>query len=76
MEGVDVLTYFFTQGPFAVLFVWLLFSSHKESRDREQKLIHESREREGKLHDILDKFSDKYDVIITEIRDMKTRFKE
>ncbi|MFH5187083.1 BhlA/UviB family holin-like peptide [Paenibacillus sp. TAB 01] len=76
MENLDALSYFLTQGPFAVLFVWLLFSSHKESRNREQALINESREREGKLHDILDKFSDKYDVIITEIRDMKIRIKE
>ncbi|OME86937.1 hypothetical protein BK120_08415 [Paenibacillus sp. FSL A5-0031] len=72
----DIIKYFLTQGPFAVLFVWLLFSSRKDSRDREQSLMNESRERESKLHDILDKFSDKYDLIITEIRDIKSRIKE
>ncbi|MFD1957339.1 BhlA/UviB family holin-like peptide [Paenibacillus thailandensis] len=60
----EILRYFLTQGPFAVLFIWLLFSSRKEAR-----------ERENKLHDILDKFSEKYDLIVGEIRDIKERFK-
>ncbi|UQZ84032.1 hypothetical protein SK3146_03244 [Paenibacillus konkukensis] len=73
---LDILKYFLTQGPFAVLFAWLLISSRKESREREKSLIAENRKREGRLHDILDKFSEKYDVIITEIRDIQSRFKE
>ncbi|MGM0882585.1 MAG: BhlA/UviB family holin-like peptide [Bacillota bacterium] len=60
----DVLKYFLTQGPFAVLFVWLLIY-----------VIRANKERESRLHDLLDKFSDKYDVIISEIRDIKERIK-
>jgi hypothetical protein len=58
----DVLKYFLTQGPFALLFVWLLIY-----------VMRSNREREGRLHDLLDKFSEKYDVIITEIRDIKLK---
>lgn len=59
---MDVLKYFLTQGPFAVLFVWLLIY-----------VMRSNRERESRLQALLDKFSDKYDVIITEIRDIKSR---
>lgn len=59
---LDVLKYFLTQGPFAVLFVWLLIY-----------VMRNNREREGRLHDILDKFSEKYDVIIDELRDLKSK---
>jgi len=55
-----VLKYFLTQGPFAVLFVWLLIYVMKTNR-----------ERENRLQALLDKFSEKYDVIISEIRDIK-----
>jgi len=58
----EILGYFVTQGPFAILFVWLLIYVMKNNR-----------ERENRLHDILDKFSNKYDVIIDEIRDLKDR---
>ncbi|WP_094702668.1 BhlA/UviB family holin-like peptide [Brevibacillus laterosporus] len=37
------------QGPFAVLFVWLLFSTKKEGRDRETQLIKQAQTRETKL---------------------------
>jgi len=56
----QVLTYFLTQGPFAILFVWLLLYVMKSNR-----------ERENRLQNLLDKFSEKYDVIISEIRDIK-----
>lgn len=58
----DVIKYFITQGPFALLFVCLLIY-----------VMRSNREREGRLHDLLDKFSEKYDVIITEIRDIKLK---
>jgi len=58
----EIWSYFVTQGPFAVLFVWLLVYVMKNNK-----------ERENRLHDILDKFSNKYDVIIDEIRDLKDR---
>lgn len=60
---IDLLRYFLTQGPFACLFVWLLIY-----------VMRTNKEREGRLQDLLDKFSDKYDVIITELRDIKGRF--
>lgn len=62
MAEMDLLKYFITQGPFAVGFVWLLIY-----------VMRTNKEREGRLQDLLDKFSEKYDVIITELRDMKDR---
>lgn len=56
----ELLKYFVTQGPFAALFVWLLVYVMKNNK-----------ERESRLHNLLDKFSEKYDVIISEIRDLK-----
>ncbi|ETT45266.1 hypothetical protein M2444_002318 [Paenibacillus sp. PastF-3] len=63
MTEMDVLKYFLTQGPFAVLFVWLLIY-----------VMRANKEREGRLQDLLGKFSEKYDVIIVELREMKERF--
>ncbi|WP_068616623.1 BhlA/UviB family holin-like peptide [Paenibacillus tuaregi] len=63
MAEMDVLKYFLTQGPFAILFVWLLIY-----------VMRANKEREGRLQDLLDKFSEKYDVIIGELREMKDRF--
>jgi hypothetical protein len=60
---MDILKYFLTQGPFAVLFVWLLIY-----------VMRANKEREGRLQDLLEKFSEKYDVIIVELREMKERF--
>ncbi|MCR8987952.1 BhlA/UviB family holin-like peptide [Brevibacillus laterosporus] len=37
------------QGPFAVLFVWLLFSTKKEGRERETRLVKQAEAREAKL---------------------------
>ncbi|GAA0840442.1 BhlA/UviB family holin-like peptide [Bifidobacterium pullorum subsp. gallinarum] len=62
MAEMDLVKYFVTQGPFAVGFVWLLIY-----------VMRTNKEREGRLQDLLDKFSEKYDVIITELRDMKDR---
>jgi hypothetical protein len=62
MAELDVVKYFLTQGPFAVLFVWLLIY-----------VMRNNKEREGRLHDILEKFSDKYDLVIDELRDIKDK---
>lgn len=53
------------QGPFAALFVWLLFY-----------VMRANREQENRLQDLLDKFSEKYDVIIGELRDIKEKVGE
>ncbi|MDQ0154900.1 BhlA/UviB family holin-like peptide [Robertmurraya andreesenii] len=58
----ETIKYFLTQGPFAILFVWLLIYVMRANKDRE-----------GRLHDLLDKFSDKYDVVIDELRDIKNK---
>lgn len=63
MAEMDIAKYFLTQGPFAILFVWLLIY-----------VMRANKEREGRLQDLLDKFSEKYDVIVTELRDIKDRF--
>ncbi|TPG74305.1 bacteriocin uviB [Brevibacillus laterosporus] len=38
-----------TQGPFASLFVWLLFSTKKEGKERETRLVKQAEVRETKL---------------------------
>lgn len=58
----ELTKYFLTQGPWAILFVWLLIYVMKTNK-----------EREGRLHDLLEKFSEKYDVVIDELRDIKNR---
>ena len=75
MEG-QLISYFITQGPWAVVFIALLIYVMKTNRERETRLEETSKEREGKLHDLLDKFTEKYDVIIGEIREIKDKFKE
>lgn len=69
----EILTYFITQGPFAVLFVWLLIYVMRRNSERESQMIAENQERESRLQALLDKFSDKYDLIIGELREMKER---
>lgn len=60
----EIPTYFLSQGPFAALFVWLLIY-----------VMRTNMEREGRLHELLDKFSDKYDVVIEELRDIKNKIR-
>ena len=64
MEGIETeaVKYLITQGPFAVLFIWLLIY-----------VMRQNEKREIRLHDILDKFSEKYDVIVDELREIKER---
>lgn len=60
----NTMQYFLTQGPFAVLFVWLLIYVMKNNK-----------ERESRLQDLLDKFSEKYDVVISKLDDIKEKIK-
>lgn len=69
----EILKTLITQGPFAVLFVWLLFYVLKTFKEREREQMEINRDRESRLHDILDKFSEKYDVVIDELRDIKNK---
>ncbi|MCM3291814.1 BhlA/UviB family holin-like peptide [Paenibacillus sp. MER 180] len=59
---IDMLKYFLTQGPFAVLFVYLFVSSRKESQEREKQ-----------LYEVIDKVTDKYDVIIDRIDNLERK---
>ncbi|NYV67292.1 hypothetical protein HYI36_18635 [Bacillus sp. Gen3] len=61
--------YFLTQGPFAVLFVWLFYSSRKESQEREKQLYQTIDDQ----NEIIKRFSTKYDIIITKLDDMEER---
>lgn len=79
----NIIQYFFTQGPFAVLFVLLLIWVMRKNDQREHEYKkeiqinrEESLERESRLHQIMDKFTSKYDLIIDELRDIKNKFKE
>ncbi|MGN7386168.1 BhlA/UviB family holin-like peptide [Sporosarcina sp. SAFN-015] len=58
----ELLGYFLTQGPFAVLFVWLFWYQVKSSESREKS-----------YQQLLETMSEKYDVIVEEIREVKER---
>lgn len=58
-----------TQGPFAALFLWLLVTTKKDSKEREKQLYQTIADQ----NDVLKKFSEKYDVIISELRTLKDK---
>ncbi|MEN2765843.1 BhlA/UviB family holin-like peptide [Ornithinibacillus xuwenensis] len=64
-----LIQYFLTQGPFAVLFVWLFYSSRKESNEREKQLYQTIDDQ----NEILKGFSSKYDIVITKLDDIEDR---
>ena len=63
MNVTALIDYAITQGPWAVTFMCLLVYVMRENKERERK-----------LHELLDKFTEKYDVIIEEIREIKDKF--
>lgn len=62
MEGHEIITYFLTQGPFAALFVWMLITTQKRNKEREDQ-----------LYGTLNEFAKKYDIVIEKLDDIKTR---
>lgn len=60
----EVWKYFLTQGPWAILFVWSFYTWRKDSKDREESLLK-----------TLNAFSEKYDLIREEIRELAEEFK-
>lgn len=58
----EFIRYLVTQGPFAVLFVWLLFYVMRNNKEREMR-----------LHSTLDKFSEKYNLVVDELKEIKDR---
>lgn len=64
-----LIQYFLTQGPFAVLFVWLFYSSRKESQEREKQLYKTIDDQ----NEVLRGFSTKYDIVINKLDDIEER---
>ena len=58
----EFIRYLVTQGPFAVLFVWLLFYVMRNNKEREMR-----------LHNTLVKFSEKYNLVVDELKEIKDR---
>lgn len=75
MVESEVLKYFITQGPWALIFTVLLYYVLKRNTEREERMEQTNKERESRLHDLLEKFSEKYDVVIEELRDIKTKIR-
>lgn len=48
----EIITQIATNGAFAALFVWLLYDTRKEAR-----------ERESKLNNLIDKLADKFNLV-------------
>jgi hypothetical protein len=83
----DLLKYFITQGPFAVLFVWLFIHSNRRNEKREADYRREIIDMRNEMRverdvwrqersiwsETLNKFSEKYEIVITELRDIKDR---
>ncbi|MDN4073624.1 BhlA/UviB family holin-like peptide [Fictibacillus terranigra] len=67
----ELLKYFLTQGPFAILFVWLFLRNEKRNDEREAKSL----ERETKYQSLLERMTEKYDDIIMDLKDIKHRLK-
>lgn len=67
----EIWKYFITQGPFAALFLWLLIYVMKANKDREKELNSIIQQQNS----ILKKFSEKYDLIIAELRHLNERIK-
>jgi hypothetical protein len=78
VAGVETETvqYFITQGPWALVFVWLLYAYRKEAHERE----HDAQDREKRLNKlvneqtkVLSEFSEKYDIIVTKLDGIEQR---
>ncbi|MGF9711609.1 BhlA/UviB family holin-like peptide [Paenibacillus naphthalenovorans] len=75
-----LLDYFALYGPFAVLFVVLFYwtlNTYKQREELYRKDIAEIRaemtEQSKQHYEVLSKFADKYDLVITEIRELKSK---
>ena len=69
MMEKEIITQIATNGAFAALFIWLLYDTRKEAR-----------ERENKLNNLIDKLADKFNLVEDlkeDIEDIKNHiFKE
>lgn len=81
----DLFKTIISQGAWAVLFVWLLIDTRKESKTREEKMREESKEREERLQVVINKnqeviseLAEKFDVvedIKVDVEEIKTNMK-
>lgn len=76
----NITEYFALYGPFAVLFVVLFGWTLKTNAQREELYRHDITEIRAELaeqskqhYEVLSKFADKYDLVITEIREIKAK---
>lgn len=58
----QIIEYFVMQGPFAVLFVWMLITMQKRNKEREDQ-----------LYETLNEFASRYDIVIEKLDDIKGR---
>lgn len=64
VQQMEMFSSLLSQSPFLALFVWLLFYVMKSNGEREKR-----------LQDLLDKFSEKYDVIIDKLDKLEEKFR-
>lgn len=74
----ELWKFFIGQGPFAVLFIWMLLSNQK----REREATADSKAREKELNaiikqqtDVMQTFSEKYDLIVIKLEHIEGRLK-
>lgn len=74
----EIWKLFIGQGPYAALFIWMLFSNQK----REREATADSKEREKELNaiikqqtDVMQTFSEKYDLIVVKLEHIEGRLK-
>lgn len=66
----EVITLVGTQGAFAVLFVWLLVDTRKDSKLREMKYI-ETIDKLSEKFSIVTRIEKKVDKLVSELEDLK-----
>ena len=66
----EVITLVGTQGAFAVLFVWLLIDTRKDSKLREMKYI-ETIDKLSEKFSIVTRIEKKVDKLVSELEDLK-----
>ncbi|VXC01672.1 holin-like protein; bacteriophage SPbeta [Bacillus altitudinis] len=71
MVEMDLAQYLMTQGPFAVLFCWVLLYVLNTTKERESKL----NEQIEAQNEVLAKFSEKYDVVIDKLDKIERNLK-
>ena len=66
----EVITLVSTQGAFAVLFVWLLVDTRKDSKLREMKYI-ETIDKLSEKFSVVTRIEKKVDKLVSELEDLK-----